>query len=61
MAARDAAHRTWTARNTNIVRQTMFLQNWFATRKLLDDAEDGFNRSQGIKPLNRDPKIWPGG
>jgi len=56
----DAFHGTWTAMDTHKMRQAIFLQNLFAVRRLLDAAEDGFNESMGVKPLNRDPSQWPG-
>jgi hypothetical protein len=55
----DASHGTWTAMDTHKVRQALFLQNLFAVRKLFDGVEDGFNERLGIKPLNRDPALWP--
>ena len=55
----DASHGTWTAMDTHKVRQAMWLQNLFLTRRLLDSVEDGFNESLGVKPLNRDPALWP--
>lgn len=57
----DAFHGTWTATDTHKLRQAIFLQNLFAVRRLLDSAEDGFNERIGVKPLNRDPSLWPGG
>ena len=57
----DLSHGTWTAQDTHKFRQAMILQNLFAVRRLFDAAEDGFNEHLGIKPLNRDPAIWPGG
>lgn len=55
----DASHGTWTAMDTHKLRQSLFLQNLFAVRKLFDSVEDGFNNHLGIKPLNRDPSAWP--
>ena len=45
--------------DTHKLRQAIFLQNLFAVRRLFDAAEDGFNESIGVKPLNRDPSQWP--
>lgn len=55
----DAFHGTWTAMDTHKLRQAIWLQNLFAVRRLLDNAEDGFNQNMGVKPLNRDPSQWP--
>jgi hypothetical protein len=55
----DAFHGTWTAMDTHKFRQAIWLQNLFAVRRLLDAAEDGFNEHFGIKPLNRNPALWP--
>jgi hypothetical protein len=55
----DAFHETWTAEDTHKLRQAVWLQNLFAVRRLLDNAEDGFNEQIGVKPLNRDPAQWP--
>ena len=55
----DVSHGTWTAMDTHKLRQAIFLQNLFAVRRLFDAAEDGFNESIGVKPLNRDPSQWP--
>jgi hypothetical protein len=57
----DASFHAWSAQDTHKLREAMFLQNHFLFRKLLDEAEDGFNQHLGIKPLNRDPTIWTGG
>jgi hypothetical protein len=56
----DAFHGTWTAMDTHKFRQAIFLQNLFAVRRLLDSVEDGVNERMGIRPLNRDPSLWPG-
>jgi hypothetical protein len=56
----DAFHGTWTAMDTHKFRQAIWLQNLFAVRRLLDAAEDGFNEHLGVKPLNRNPALWPG-
>lgn len=60
-AGTDASFGAWSAKDTHKLRQAMFLQNHFLIRKLLDEAEDGFNQHLGIKPLNRDPTVWAGG
>jgi hypothetical protein len=51
----DASHGTWDAMDTHRFRQIMQMQNHFLFRRLLDQAEDGFNRSMGISPMNRYP------
>ncbi len=56
----DAAHGTWTAQDTHKLRQTLYLQNHFIFRQLLDKAEDGVNGSMGVAPMNRNPTAWPG-
>jgi hypothetical protein len=56
----DATHDTWSANDTHKLRQTMFLQNHFLFRQLLDKAGDGINTSMGVAPMNRNPTAWPG-
>ena len=51
----SASHGTWNAMDTHRIRQLMQMQNHFALRRLLDQAEDGFNTSMGIAPMNRNP------
>jgi hypothetical protein len=38
----------------------MFLQNHFLIRKLLDQAEAGFDEHLGLKPPVHDPSLWTG-
>jgi len=54
----DLSHGSWNAMDTHKLRQLMWFQNLFAIRKLLDNAEDGFNERLGVKPMNRDPSLW---
>jgi hypothetical protein len=58
-AVNDVFHGTWTAMDTHKMRQAIWLQNLFLVRRLLDDAEDGFNEHLGVKPLNRSGAAWP--
>jgi hypothetical protein len=51
----DASHGKWTAMDTHKTRQLLQMQNHFMLRGLLDKAEDGFNQSMGIQPMNRYP------
>jgi uncharacterized protein YdcH (DUF465 family) len=51
----DASHGTWDAMDTHRIRQFMQMQNHFLLRRLFDQAEDGFNKSMGITPMNRYP------
>lgn len=53
----DAAGARWDATDTHNVR-FFLLQNLFAIRKLLDQAEDGVNNAFGIKPRDRSGTQW---
>ena len=48
----------WDARATQEFRRLLPLQNLWALRRLLNEAEDGVNRAFGIEPLDRDRLTW---
>ena len=48
----------WTARDTADFRRLLPLQNLWALRRALNEAEDGINRSMGIEPLDRERLEW---
>jgi hypothetical protein len=61
MAIPHVFSNTTTARDVNNARQTFIpLQNYMFFRRLLDEAEDNFDRHWGIRPMNRNPKAYPG-
>lgn len=52
-AGSDASRGTWTATDTHKLREVLPLQNLWAFRRLLDEAEDGISNAFGIKPRVR--------
>jgi hypothetical protein len=58
-ALNAASHGTWTAGDTHKLRQAAILQNLWFVRRLLDEAEEGFNEFLGVKPRDRSATAWP--
>lgn len=54
----DTSRGSWSAKDTHNLRQWVILQNWFAIRRLLDQAENGFDSAVGVKPRNRSGTQW---
>jgi hypothetical protein len=59
-AGTDASFGAFSAKDAHKLRQAMFLQNHFLIRKLLDQAEAGFDEHLGLKPPVHDPSLWTG-